>query len=64
MCKLKGKEAEIIKMYQDESRIDEIANKYGVADTTIHRLLHKYKVLVCRKNIKTGRLKIYSIYKI
>ena len=52
MCKLKGQEDTIVKMYNNGSRIFEIATKYGVADTTIHRLLHKKKIPVYRKNIK------------
>lgn len=52
MSKLKGQEDTIIKMYNDGLQIYEIATKYGVNDTTIHRLLHKHKIPVERKNYK------------
>jgi len=52
MSKLKGQVDAIIKMYNEGKRIYEIATKYGVNDTTIHRLLHKHKIPVERKNYK------------
>jgi len=55
MSKLRGKEDQIIKMYKGGSRVLEIATKYGVVDTTIHRLLHKQKVPVTRCNYRPRR---------
>jgi len=55
MCKLRGKEKNIVKMYNSRSRIEEIANKFGVHTVTIQRLLHKQKVPVNRSNYKPRR---------
>ena len=52
MCKLRGKEVKIIKMYKEGIKIAEIAKKYGVIDTTIQRLLHRMKVPVKRGDYK------------
>ena len=52
MAKLRGKEAEIVKMYKQNNRITEIANKCKVHTVTIQRLLHKQKIPVNRRNIK------------
>jgi len=61
MCRLKGKEDEIIKMYKEGARIAEIAKKYGVVDTTILRLLNKCKVPVKRREHYKHRVSKYNM---
>ena len=51
MCKVRGKEAIIIKMYKQDHRITEIAKKCNVHTVTIQRLLHKQKIPVNRRNV-------------
>ena len=62
MCKLRGKEADIIKAYKEGTRIAEIAEKHGVVDTTIQKLLHKMKVPVKRGDYKP-RVSKYNMKK-
>jgi len=61
-AKIEKEKEEIIRMYQTGTRIAEIAEKYGVVDTTIHRRLHKWGIPIKRGNYRP-RVSKYNMKK-